>query len=327
MKKIIIAFMISLSIVLLILGFQQEQKDIEHARITASYNKKISDYMFDTYIPKKILEGDELSNKIKSDIITVFEKEYPDKQVLKKELIDVLNARVESSLAISSIENLIKGVTLNGIKGDASDNNDIIITIRNPDNGEYVISVDMSLNCASEDRVRVMEVEKSNQFSKELFSTAFDSYTKRGKEVTFWSFLEPTKYSAWYDEVKYMKSDDLLDLKQYFLKYDCNLDSLKSFELLVSNRIYDDSDYFGTNVINGGTFTNRDLTIIITSGQNLLDQLQIDNNDRLNLKAMEDAKQSELEKYTIYKFQSQLFMLIVALVFIMLFLYVSDYKK
>ena len=327
MKKIIIAFMISLSIVLLILGFQQEQKDIEHARITANYNKKISDYMFDTYIPKKILEGDELSNKIKSDIIAVFEKEYPDKQVLKKELIDVLNARVESSLAISSIGNIIKGVTLNDIKGDASDNNDIIITIRNPDDGEYVISVDMSLNCASDDRVRVMEVERKNQFAKDLFSTAFESYTKRGKKVTFWSYLEPTKHSAWYDEVKYMKSDDLLDLKRYFLKYDCNLDSLKSFELLVSNRIYDDSDYFGTNVINGGTFTNRDLTIIITSGQNLLDQLQIDNNDRLNLKAMEDAKQSELEKYTIYKFQSQLFMLIVALVFIMLFLYVSDCKK
>ena len=239
----------------------------------------------------------------------------------------MLNARIESSLAISSIGNIIKGVTLNDIKGDASDNNDIIITIRNPDDGEYVISVDMSLNCASEDRVRVMEVERKNQFAKDLFSTAFESYTKRGKKVTFWSYLEPTKYSAWYNEVKYMKSDNLLDLKQYFLKYDCNLDSLKSFELLVSNRIYDDSDYFGTDVINGGTFTNRDLTIIITSGQNLLDQLQIDNNDRLNLKAMEDAKQSELEKYTIYKFQSQLFMLIVALVFIMLFLYVSDYKK
>ena len=71
MKKIIIAFMISLSIVLLILGFQQEQKDIEHARITANYNKKISDYMFDTYIPKKILEGDKLTNKIKYDIIAL----------------------------------------------------------------------------------------------------------------------------------------------------------------------------------------------------------------------------------------------------------------
>ena len=193
MKKVIIAFMISLSIILLILGFQQEQKDIEHIKVNSDYNKKIADYMFDIYISKKILEGDKLTN--------------------------------------------------------------------------------------------------------------------------------------WYDEVKYMKSDDLLDLKQYFLKYDCNLNSLKSFELLVSNRIYDDSDYFGTDIINGGTFTNRDLTIIITSGQNLLDQLQIDNYDRLNLKAMEDAKQSELEKYTIYKFQSQLFMLIVALVFIMLFLYVSDYKK
>jgi hypothetical protein len=318
--------MITLAIILLILGFQQEQKDLEHLQNIKNSNEKISNYMFDSYIPKQIKEGLELSNEVKSDILKVFNKNYPNKEILKKELTDAISARIDNSFAMSLIGDSVEGKTLNGITGDKADNNDIIITIRNPETSDYVISVDLSLNCASEDRVRIEEVEKKNQFAKKLFSNAFTDYTKRGREVTFWSFLEPTKYSPWYDDVKNMESTDLQDLKEYFIKYDCNLDSLRSFELLVSTRIYDKEDYFGTPVINGGTFTNQDMTIIITSGQNLLDQLELDNNDRIILKQMEDSKNSELEKYTLYKLQSQIFMFIVSLVFILLFLYVSDHK-
>ena len=327
MKKLLIAFMFALAIVMLMLGFQQEQREVKYEKDIKDYNEKISSYVFETYLPLKYTEAKTLSNEVKEKIIFELDRNYKDKSILKQELQDVISGKTQDSLAMEIIGNIINGVTLNGITGDASDNNDIIISIRDPQLGEYVIAVDMSYNCATEDRMRTSEVEVKQQFAKPLFLKAFEDMTKRGREYTYWSFLGPSSMYEWYSDVKNLTSTDLHDLQSFFVKYDSDLLSLKSFEFLATSRIQDKEDFFGNKSIVGGSFTGNDMTITVTSGFNLIDQLNIDPKHQMYIKSLEDGKQQQIEQYVIYKLQSYVLMLIAFFVFVILFLYVTDYRK
>lgn len=337
MRKLILAFMCTLTSVLLILGFQQEQKKAKHEATISKYEKDLinyenymSTYLLDIYLPRKQIEAESLAEDIKLKIIQQLNKEYPNKEILRNELQNAISGKAETSRAMDIIGNIIDGVTLNNIEGNAKDNNDIIITIRDPKIGEYVIAVDMSLNCATNKRVRVMDVEKSQQFAKKLFETAFDDYTIRGHKYTFWSFLEPSKEYVWHDEVRDMESTNTEDLKELYKKYNHNKEFLRSFEFLVSTRIYENEDFFGNKTIKNGNKTGEDMTIIVTSGFNILDQFQKDNlESSLNAecKSIKDKIDIENEQFTLYRLQTHIFMFLCSLTFGMLFVYVIDTKK
>jgi len=337
MRKLMFAFMCTLTSVLLILGFQQEQKKAKHEATISKYEKDLvnyenymSTYLLDIYLPRKQIEAEGLAEEIKLKIIQQFNREYPNKEVLRNELQNVLSGKVESSKAMDIIGNIIEGVTLNNIEGNAKDNNDIIITIRDPKIGQYVIAIDMSLNCATDKRIRLMEIEKAQQFAKKLFETAFNDYTIRGYKHTFWSFLEPSKEYLWYEEIKNMESTNIEYLKELHKKYKYNKEFLRSFEFLVSTRIYENEDFFGNKVIRNGNKTGEDVTIVITSGFNILDQFQKDNlESSLNAeyKTLKDKIDTENEQFVIYRLQTHIFMLLCSLIFGMLFVYVIDTKK
>ena len=72
MRKLIFAFMCTLTSVLLILGFQQEQKKAKHEATISKYEKDLADYesymstyLLDVYLPKKQIEAENLAEDIK----------------------------------------------------------------------------------------------------------------------------------------------------------------------------------------------------------------------------------------------------------------------
>ena len=319
MKRLSFAFLLALSVVLIILSYGLKEREERHKEESAKIPQQIEYFIFDDFMPRKIKEADLLAESIKADIIKIFDENYPDKEVLRKELLDVMNGRSEHSDALGMLETLLTDVSLNNVKGDAFSNNDPMIMIRNPEIGEYVILLDLSPNCRTEDRVRIMSVEKAQQFAKSLFEKAFYEMTTKGREVTFWSFLEPKEKSyPWFEEVRLFTSTDFEGLRSYFRRYGYKIDSLASFEILVNKRINDTVDYFGTRSANhNGSYTNEDMTIVITAGFNIKDQLELSAKYYNKLKSLEDELAEELKDYVMDKFLYHVFMAITIIIFIM----------
>jgi hypothetical protein len=293
-KRLFMAFMLFLAIILISLNFLMDWNKKNHIKKIDNINARMEEIVFDEVLPLKIIEADALSKKIKQDILNVFSKDFKDKTLLKKEIQDVLSGTIEKSIAFDKMNSVVYGKTLNGIKGkdqngrEKSDRNDIIIIIRDPIKGVFVIALDLSFDCVTEDRIRIKEVErngkngKGGQFAKKLFDKAFDDITLKGKSFTFWSYAEPLKESFWYEDVRNFESTELGDLRAFFRKYDYDYKSLYSFEFLVSNRINDKEDYFGVKSLNyNGSYTKEDMTIIITSGFNIIDQMSDDQINKL----------------------------------------------
>ena len=327
MKKLATAFMLVLGMILLIMNHQLKQKQVAHDLRIEKIRQDKANYMFDVVLPVINIEADLLVKKTKQEIIDSFEKEYPNKAELKTELLANLNGRSEYSHAIAGIGEIVKGVTLNNVPQAQADNNDLIILMRNPEKNEYLITIDMSENCAVEDRFRNAEIESKQQFSKALFLNAYEDFAKN-VSPTFWSFLPVTTDKAWYEEVKTMKSTDFDDLKKYYLKHETNNESLKSFEVLVSDKIYRYTDYFGVDSKNpNGSYTYEDLTIVVISGYNILDQLELKPKLQSELKSYDDNINVESERFKVYKAQNEIFSIIIIIAFIMLFLYTHDHHS
>lgn len=327
MKKLATAFMLVLALVLMIMKFQLGQKENVHSiRVNQIISEK-SDYVFDTIIPLINLDAEKLVNLKNKEIIDMFDREYLDKNTLKVELLDNLNARSDKSHAMALMGEIVKGVTLNNVPQNQADNNDLIVLMRNPEKDEYVISIDMSENCATEDRFRTADVEVEQQFAKALFRQAYDDFAKN-KNFTFWSFLPITEDKAWYSDVLNMTSTEIYELKNYFIKHQGNMESLRSFEFLVSDKIYRYEDYFGTQTKNpNGSLTKEDMPIVIISGYNLLDQLEKYPLQKAYLSTYDDDMESEKERFLTYKAQNEIFSLIMIVAFIMLFLYTHEHHK
>jgi hypothetical protein len=325
MKKLATAFMLVLGMVLLIMNHQLKQKQVAHNLRIEKIRQDKANYMFDVVLPVINIEADLLVKKTKQEIINSFEKDYPNKTELKKELLDNLNGRSEYSHAIAEVGNIIQGVTLNDVPLTQADNNDLIILMRNPEKNEYVITIDMSENCAVEDRFRNAEIEGNQQFSKALFLKAYDDFAKN-ISPTFWSFLPVANDKLWHEEVKNMDSTSFKDLKAYYIKHNTNNESLASFEILVSDKIYRYTDYFGEDSKNpNGSYTNEDLTIVVISGYNILDQLELKHKMQTELNSYDGNITVESERFQVYKAQNEIFSIIIIIAFIMLFLYAHDH--
>ena len=327
MKKLATAFMLVLALVLMIMKFQLNQKEKAHIIRATQITTEKADYLFDTVIPLINNDAEKLVAVKKQEMIDVFDRDYVDKNTLKIEILDNLNGRSETSHAMATIGEIVKGVTLNNVPQNQADNNDIIILMRNPEKNEYVITIDMSENCATEDRFRNVNVEVSQQFAKALFRQAYDDFAKN-KTFTFWSFLPVSEEKEWYSDVLNMTSTQMYDLKNYFIKYQGDMESLRSFEFLISDKIYRYEDYFGMRTKNpNGSLTKEDMAIVVISGYNLLDQLEKYPLQKAHLLTYESKLEEENERFLTYKAQNEIFSLIIIVAFIMLFLYTHEHHK
>ena len=106
LKKLATAFMLVLGIVLLIMRFQLQQKEQLHTSQSQKLKENKANYLFETVIPKISKDAGILVASTGKNIINSFDEKYPDKSVLKTELLDNLNGRSDESPAIA-----IMGVT------------------------------------------------------------------------------------------------------------------------------------------------------------------------------------------------------------------------
>lgn len=321
MKKLITIFVLCFGVIFLILGYILKQKEIVHEEYMIANKHYVADFIFDKFIPKTILEAEASANSVKLNIVSDLDTRYSDKTELKDDLQSVLNQKTVKSEALELIGKSIKGVTLNSIKFN-QDNNDIIFLAHNNITNEWNIAGDYSLNCVTTSVTRDANTELAQQFSKSLFVKAFNNITNEGK-VSYWSFLEPSKNSKWYNEVRVMNTTDLSDLKKFFIKYEENLDCLNSFEILVPVRIYDTKDYFGDDTIFAGVRNQKNMQFVVVQGFNIVDQL----NKSKELNGVINDYQSELKSFALYKIEMQLFMVISFIIFAILFITAIDYKK
>ena len=327
-RKLIFSFAISLGIILALFWISIESNRKSHQKIIIDLKTQKADFMFNEFIPARILEANDLSLETRKKIVEIFDKNYENKRDLEKELEGVLSGEIQNSLIMGELEGVVKGKTLNNITGNSSSNNDLIITIRDPKKGVYVIFMDFSPNCATEDRIRFIKTEREQQFAKKLFDKAFEDFTIKAKNLTFWSYLPVEIDKDWYEEVLNMQSTELNDLRKFYVKYDVQNDALSKFEILVSNRIYDDSDYFNTKSMNyNGSYTKKDMTIVVTSGFNIIDQLNLRKDDSKQMEIYDEKIKFENERYIEFESISVIFSYVIIGIFILLFFYSYEVKN
>ena len=316
-RKALSLFTMVLAIVCYVLWENLESTRIIHEKtITKMYVDK-ADFVFDDYMNRKNIEASNLSNTIKFKIIDTFDDNYPtnkDKEILKQDLLDVIADKDTVSPAMLLIKDIIEGVTLNNVKGDAKDNNDLIIF------GKDRIIGDLSLNCAGEKRTRNLKEEQAKHTAKRLEAQAFNDIVLRGKEFTFWHFLPVREGLPWRQEVIDMATTNIKDLKDMYIKYEANDEFLEGFEFLVTHRIYDTQDYFGEGVISvNGTRNYNHLQITVVSGYNILDQLKLNPTDSEKLREMDRVIDLENERFDRVESKTYLEILFMGALFILLF--------
>ena len=310
-------FTMVLAIVCYVLWENLENTRVIHEKtITKMYTDK-ADFVFDDYMNRKNIEASNLSNTVKFKIIDTFDENYPtaeSKELLKQDLLDVISDKDTVSPAMLLIKDIIEGVTLNNVSGNAKDNNDLIIF------GKDRIIGDLSLNCAGKKRTRNLKEEQAKHTSKKLEAQAFLDITLRGKEFTFWHFLPIRAGLPWKDEVTDMDSTNIKDLKDMYIKYEANDEFLEGFEFLITHRIYDAQDYFGNGVISvNGTREANHLQIMVVSGYNIIDQLKLNPVDKEKLSEMDRAIDLENERFDRVESKTYLEILFMGALFILLF--------
>jgi hypothetical protein len=316
--------MISLAIIVAMLNYQLGQKRQHHERVLQEIKNNKADFIFDEFLQKKIVEANKLSQEANKSIVEFFDSNYSTPEDLKREIYSVIEGDAISSKAIEGIGNIIKSKSLNNIQGLSKDNNDLIVL----ETFNKTIIGDYSENCSTEDRFRTKEKEKSQQFAKELFSTAFDEIMK-GIDFTFWHYLPIEDTSLpWYNEVKTMRSTDIENLKQMYIKYDADNRFLNGFEFLVSTRIYDDEDYFGDRVrYDNGSRNPNSMQLVITSGFNIIDQLKKEGVAYAKFIDFDNRIQKENRDFSVFESITTLFEIIAVGIFILLFLFVDKYNR
>ena len=197
MKRLLSFFILILFVIIYFQWNSIENKKDTYNINVKRINQEKANLIFDEVLKVKISEADKLSADTKMKIITSFDSEYENrKDELEQELTKAISGEYNDvSPALDLIGKTIEGVTLNDIQGNAADNNDLIIWAKD------TIITDLSLNCATGSRVRSIETEKAQQFSKNLAYNAMIDITKRGRSFTLWHFLPVRKDLPWYSDV------------------------------------------------------------------------------------------------------------------------------
>ena len=324
MKRLLSFFIL---ILFVIIYFQwngiENKKDTYNINVKR-INQEKANLIFDEVLKVKISEADKLSADTKMKIITSFDSEYENrKDELEQELTKAISEEyTDVSPALDLIGQIIEGVTLNNIQGNAADNNDLIIWAKD------TIVTDLSLNCATGSRVRSIEAEKAQQFSKNLAYNAMIDITKRGRPFTLWHFLPVRKDLPWYSDVLNYSSTDIRDLRELYLKYNADERILEGFEMLVSNRIYEHEDYFNNRVATpSGILQDKHLQLIVTSGFNIIDQINKVPEYKERLKVLNESITHEEATYLKYERYHYMQIFIYGILMLLLFLHVNVYME
>lgn len=318
MKRLLTVFALVLGTMLMFEYASLEERQRKHDFTMETLYQDKADFLFD-YIGTKTVEAQRSALFVKNQILNEFDREFKGREdELMKELDSILNGNGETSYALEIIGRVLEGYSLNNISGNAKDNNDPVIFLVN------LIIGDLSLNCATDQRTRTIEVEKKQQFASNLAEKAMIDITKRGKTVTYWHFLPLTPDVEWYHEVKNFNSTELHDLKDLYLKYKVNDEVLKNFEILVTERLNTTTDYFGNKVISAsGVFSEKHYQFHIVQGFNIYDQLNLNPADKAELYEYNYRIQAETRDFISYKAQMHLKIAVTFAVFILLFMYVE----
>lgn len=324
MKRLLSFFVLVLFVIIYFQWNSIKNKKETYNNNVKRIRQEKASLIFDEFLKIKISEADKLSGDIKMKIITQFDETYEGKKdELEKELTLAISGEYNDvSPALDLIGQTIEGVTLNNIQGNAADNNDLIIWAKD------TIVTDLSLNCVTGSRVRSIEAEKAQQFSKNLAYNAMIDITKRSKPFTLWHFLPVRKDVPWYSDVLNYTSTDIRDLKELYLKYNADERILEGFEMLVSNRIYEHEDYFNNRVITpSGILQDKHLQLIVTSGFNIIDQINKVPEYKERLRVLNESITIEEVTYLKYERDHYMQIFIYGILMILLFLHVNIYME
>lgn len=198
-----------------------------------------------------------------------------DTEKIAKDLYDLKYGLVKSIDAMVVISNTIRGKTLNNVPLDNADNNDLIVFLA------QMIIGDLSINCTTDADTRTILEEVKQQFNGKLAEIAMFEITSERKKRTFWHFLKPKdKYK---NSVLSIKTPDLKQLRQEFIKNNLDLDFLAGFEFLAVSRINEDSNIDGSFILKPNGQKTENLQLHIVQGFNLIDQINLDVNFKIFL--------------------------------------------
>ena len=319
-KDILVGFLFVFAVLtifdVIIYKFEQKEYDrkvVEHKAVDGM----ILLNQLEKYYGDAEANADLYAGLIKANLIEFYGPNNFD--ILRKDLTDLKNRKVTSVHAMIIISNTIRNVTLNGVSGNAKDNNDLIIFLAD------LIIGDLSDNCATDAAIRTIFEEaygtkdkpKLHQFNSELAVDAMNGITKLKLRRTYWHFLTPdNKYKK---DVLSIKTANYETLKSMFELNGFDLEFLAGFEFLAVSRINnDDTDFFGTKLKDGKTLNPNHLQIHVVQGFNLKDQIEHDTQFMLLLSNRENVlKELEREKeYGEFKFTMSLLFLATVLSFL-----------
>lgn len=334
MRKInILAFAVTLATILLLLDFVDRYHEFYYQKTVQRFREDKAKYLFDTFIPKVIGEANQFSLSTINEVVSMLDNTYKDKEVLDKELgqlLDPIYMTKEVPDVVINMSKVIGDKALNNITDTRKkDDNDRIVWLNN------VIIIDKSFKCKTQEAVRTLNVERNGdgvskgQFSKKLFDRAVFDIHELGNNVTLWSCNPVGKDKVYYQDILNLDDTSLDNLRRLYLKYETDNELLRTIEILVSNKIRsNNTDYFGRDTLgpNGRVLKDNKL-ITITAGFNILDQLDVHRKDLEELNRYDNLVIQENERYHIMDLIISLFEWVAALSVISLYCVVSGWSK
>ncbi len=263
--------------------------------------------------------------EIKESILAKYED---DKDGLEKELEKVKKHPYNSPI-IDSVAESIEGESLNGIRGNARDNNDLVVWL-----SKFIIG-DFSFNCAidtdSEEREpRDFSKELDVHYSYNLAEQAYQDIIRLGKTYTMWHYLYIDDELPWAEDIRRSDDTSLVFIKNLLLEYEADLGILKGIEFLSVARIDNTRDILGEDIVTpNGNYNINNNHIHVAQGFNLIDQLSLNKykNFMLRLQIKNERLDNLENVYIMEKMTKELQLGITIILFIMIFLYIEHKKE
>lgn len=236
------------------------------------YSTQLQKYDYiQSIIDKSVDDGFSLNAENIDAITEEVKKEYGD----DTERLEADLKAIDTITPLTNIfYNQVKDTTLYGISGynGEDDNNDPFIMAKNAD-GEFVIWIDNSVNCATTlGKTRDIPTECEGQFNPILAEKAFDNIVRQQSGFKVWSYLPVEESFPWYDEIKNITYIDETVLRDLFFKYNGDIRVFKSLEFLgATSYIYQDKDLLGNLIVTQNGKLNENYQLIMVQGFNILD--------------------------------------------------------
>jgi hypothetical protein len=211
---------------------------------------------------KALMQANDVKDNIVKDLNTSYGS---DKATLRYDM-DYLDV---NSTFLKTLSDDIDGRFINV----DNDNNDLFIIstwqVTTEIDLRGMIITDKSINCAGDGKPRYMSSELAKHYNYELGYDALKRIMTQNKdEIIFWEYLPSADLNH-----KKLSSVSLEALKEVYMKE--GLNGLKTYEFLVPVYINDNTDIFGTQVINNmGSYDKDNRQMIVVQGFSIYDAVQ-----------------------------------------------------